>query len=105
MFLRRFALDQVDALEFPSQLGDIPSEWSTMGGWDPKHDPPFEEFWRTLVADRGPDGRDPLPYYSRAYKHVFQQAIDDTLDTSMLINHSSSIIANFLKRVQAVIWT
>jgi hypothetical protein len=104
MFLRGFVLDRVGTLEFPSQLGHIPSEWRTMGGWDHEHDNPPEEFWRTLVADRGPDGRDPLPFYPRACKHVFQHANDDTLDTSMLINHGSSIIADFLKRVQAVIW-
>jgi len=104
MFLRGFILDEVGALEFPSQLGHIPREWPIMGGWDPKFGPPSEEFWRTLVADRGPDGRDPLPFYPRACKHIFQHAIDDTLDTSILINHGSSVIADFLKRVQAVIW-
>jgi hypothetical protein len=104
MFVRGFVLDEVGALEFPSQLGHIPPEWPTMAGWDPKYGQPPEEFWRTLVADRGPDGRDPLPFYPRACKHVFQHAIEDTLDTSMLINHGSSIIGDFLKRVQGVIW-
>ncbi len=75
-----------------------------MGNWDPKYDEPPEDFWRTLVADRGPEGRDPLPFYPRACREVFQHSLDDTLDTTMLINHGSTIIADFLKRVQAVIW-
>ncbi|KAF2466544.1 HET-domain-containing protein [Lindgomyces ingoldianus] len=104
MFLRGFVLDEVRNSTYPSQLGHIPLEWVAMGNWDPKYDEPPEEFWRTLVADRSPRGRDPLLFYPRACREVFQHSIDDTLDTSMLINHGSSIIADFLKRVQAVIW-
>ncbi|KAF4447234.1 HET-domain-containing protein [Fusarium austroafricanum] len=85
MFLQGFVLDTVSQLEFPSQLGHIPPEWP-------------------LLADRGPDGRDPPPFYGPACETAFQEAMDDTLDTSMLINHGSSVISDFLKRVQAVIW-
>ncbi|KAH7245047.1 hypothetical protein BKA59DRAFT_555096 [Fusarium tricinctum] len=66
--------------------------------------PPPEKFWRTLVADRGPDGRDLSLFYGPACETIFQDATDDTLDTSMLINHGRSVISDFLKRVQAVIW-
>lgn len=104
MFLQGFVLDTVSTLEFPSQLGHIPPEWPTLAGWKPKTGPPPEAFWRTLVADRGPDGRDPPSFYGPACDTVFQEAMDDTLDTSMLINHGSSVISDFLKRVQAVIW-
>lgn len=104
MFLQGFVLDTVSQLEFPSQLGHIPPEWPALAGWKPKTGPPPEEFWRTLVADRGPDGRDPPSFYGPACETVFQEATDDTLDTSMLIIHGSSVISDFLKRVQAVIW-
>ncbi|TQV92543.1 heterokaryon incompatibility protein (HET) [Cordyceps javanica] len=104
MFLQGFVLDSIDRLEFPSQLGHIPPEWPALAGWKPKTGPPPEEFWRTLVADRGPDGRDSPSFYGPACETVFQEAMDDTLDTSMLINHGSSVTADFLKRVQAVIW-
>lgn len=104
MFLEGFVLDKVSDLEFPSQLGHIPPEWPALAGWKPKSGPPPEEFWRTLVADRGPDGRDPPSFYGPACETVFQEAWDDTLDTSMLINHGGSVISDFLKRVQAVIW-
>ncbi|KAF9769804.1 hypothetical protein IL306_012726 [Fusarium sp. DS 682] len=104
MFLQGFVLDTVSHLEFPSQLGHIPPEWPLLAGWKPKAGSPPEEFWRTLVADRGPDGRDPPSFYGPACETVFQEAMDDTLDTSMLINHGSSVISDFLKRVQAVIW-
>lgn len=104
MFLHGFVLDKVGNLAFPSQLGHIPPEWVAMGNWDPKYDEPPEDFWRTLVADRSPEGHDPLPFYSRACREVFQHSIDDTLDTTMLMNHGSSVIADFLRRVQAVIW-
>jgi hypothetical protein len=104
MFLHGFVLDRIGSLTFPSQLGHIPPEWVVMGNWNPKYDEPPEEFWRTLVADRDPEGQDPLPFYPRACREVFQHSIDDTLDTTMLINNGSSIIADFLKRVQAIIW-
>lgn len=104
MFVQGFVLDSIDRLEFPSQLGHIPAEWPDLAGWRPKSGPPPEEFWRTLVADRGPDGQDLPSFYGPACETVFQEAMDDTLDTSMLINHGSSVTADFLKRVQAVIW-
>lgn len=104
MFCQGFVLDTVDRLEFPSQLGHIPPEWPELAGWKPRSGPPPEEFWRTLVADRGPDGRDSPSFYGPACETVFHEAVDDTLDTSMLINHGSSVTADFLKRVQAVIW-
>lgn len=104
MFLQGFVLDTISTLEFPSQLGHIPPEWPALAGWRPKSGPPPEEFWRTLVADRGPGGSDPPSFYGPACETVFQEAMDDTLDTSMLINHGSSVTVDFLKRVQAVIW-
>lgn len=104
MFVQGFVLDHIAKLEFPSQLGHIPPEWPALAGWKPRSGPPPGEFWRTLVADRGPDGRDPPSFYGPACETVFQEAMDDTLDTSMLINHGSSVTIDFLKRVQAVIW-
>lgn len=104
MFVQGFVLDTISKLEFPSQLGHIPPEWPALAGWKPKSGPPPEEFWRTLVADRGPSGSDPPSFYGPACETVFQEAMDDTLDTSMLINHGSSVTVDFLKRVQAVIW-
>jgi hypothetical protein len=106
MFLRGFVLDEVGALCAYSQLGNIPIEWLKLAKWDPREPgPPPEPFWRTLVADRGPDGQnDPLAFYPRACEFVFRHAIDDTLDTSMLIEQGSTIIQDFVKRVQAVIW-
>jgi hypothetical protein len=106
MFLRGFVLDEVGTVLPYSQLGNIPVEWLDLAEWDPrKPGPPPEPFWRTLVADRGPEGqKDPLAFYPRACKFVFRHAIDDTLDTGMFIEQGSSIIQDFLKRVQAVIW-
>jgi hypothetical protein len=46
----------------------------------------------------------PAPFYGPACETAFQEAIDKTLDTSMLVNHGSLVVSDFLKRVQAVIW-
>jgi hypothetical protein len=69
-------------------------------------DPP-DEFWRTLVADRGRHDRNPPYYYARACKETIMKGglRSNAVDTGALIyNERNSIIAEFCRRVQAVIW-
>jgi hypothetical protein len=64
-------------------------------------------FWRTLVADRGRDGRNPPMYYSRACKESFIKGglSSGSVNTTDLINNERcSVVAQFCRRVQAVIW-
>jgi hypothetical protein len=106
MFVEGFILDEVERVERPAQLGSIQASWLAAAGWvDTKRDPP-QEFWRTLVANRGPNGRNPLTFYPRACKEAVKSLLyGDTLDTRKLIEEGgSSIVAEFLRRVQAVIW-
>lgn len=107
-----FILDTVESREMHSQSGNIPGEWFVAAGWDPssREDPPEnfppEEFWRTLVADRAPHGRNPPSYYARACKMSLKKGIaSGTLNTTELIdNGRCSVVAEFFRRVQAVIW-
>ncbi|KAI7248279.1 hypothetical protein KC343_g2816 [Hortaea werneckii] len=46
-----------------------------------------DKLWRTLVAERGPDGRNPPPWYSRVCKYC-----------------QADEVRKFLKRVQEVTW-
>jgi len=62
LYVRGFELDTVNKVLDASQGGNIPKSWLNLGGWENyDHDPP-DHFWRTMVADRGRDNRNP-PYY------------------------------------------
>ena len=85
--------------------GMIPSEWFFMANWPSRRAPVPEAFWRTLVADRGPDGKNPPGWYKRALEHALSYSGTGDVIIQRLITHpKSSITAEFLKRVQAVIW-
>jgi hypothetical protein len=106
MYVSGFVLDQVSVVHVASQAGNIPEEWFKAGGWDNINDDPPEKFWRTLVADRGDDGLDPPGFFLRACKEAAGRGLPSgSLNTSELINQGrSSIISDFLRRVQSVIW-
>ena len=108
MYVSGFILDTVAEVQHSSQGGSIPQEWAEAGGWHkaPTSNPP-DEFWRTLVADRGRDGRNPPVYYSRACKESFLKGglMSGSVNTTDLINNERcSVVAQFCRRVQAVIW-
>jgi hypothetical protein len=108
MYVKGFVLDTVEEVFPASQGGAIPEEWIEAVGWRDvdKTDPP-DEFWRTLVADRGRDGRNPPVYYSRACKESFLKGglPSGSVSTSDLINNERcSVVAQFCRRVQAVVW-
>ncbi|KAH8707134.1 heterokaryon incompatibility protein-domain-containing protein, partial [Phaeosphaeriaceae sp. PMI808] len=107
MYVKGFVLDTITTISSSSQNGAVPSEWAELVGWDHTTSNPPEHFWRTLVADRGKDGRNPPVYYSRACKESFRKGSfqSGTVDTSGLINNErNSVVAQFCRRVQAVIW-
>ncbi|KAL8774770.1 MAG: hypothetical protein Q9209_000709 [Squamulea sp. 1 TL-2023] len=106
MFVKGFVLHRVGVLEERSQSGHLPRKWFNAGGWYKwSHDPP-EGLWRTLVANRGPDGRNPLSFYPTALRVSTEKGWKGTiLDTHELINHGRcSIVAQFFRRVQGVVW-
>ncbi|KAI4163993.1 MAG: hypothetical protein LQ342_002490 [Letrouitia transgressa] len=108
MYVQGFVLDKVIGTQPSSQGGAIPRSWAKAGGWFgvPESDPP-DEFWRTLVADRGRDGRNPPVYYSSACKESFNKgglSSGSVNLTDLINNERCSVIAQFCRRVQAVIW-
>ena len=108
MFVKGFILTEVGETTDSSQAGNIPEEWFRLAGWVTKdYSEPNEEFWRTLVADRGKDGRNPPSYYSRECKEsVFKggRPSGSVSTTDLINNERNSIITQFCRRVQAVIW-
>ncbi|KAK7750382.1 hypothetical protein SLS62_007681 [Diatrype stigma] len=109
MFVKGFMLTEVEEAADASQSGNIPEEWFKLADCVPNdgQGEPNEEFWRTLVADRGKDGRNPPSYYARAFKESVSKGglRSGSVSTSDLINNErNSIITQFCRRVQAVIW-
>ncbi|PMD27899.1 hypothetical protein NA56DRAFT_150631 [Hyaloscypha hepaticicola] len=94
MFVEGFVFDRVQTKEEAARLGNIPTSWLAPAGWhDPKKEDPPEEFWRTLVADRGPNGQNPPSYYRRACRESMLKVSlgnpsndGNPLDTSQMID-------------------
>jgi len=107
MYVSGFVLDSVKEVLVASQAGNIPEEWFKAVNWtNTREEPPPMAFWRTLVADRGEDGLDPPGFFLRACREAAGRGLaSGSLNTSELINQGrSSIISDFLRRVQSVIW-
>ena len=91
----------------------IPKECLDMGGWgkDEKDKLPNrvpDKLWRTLCADRGPDGLNPPSWYHRACLHCLATTSPSgDINTGELIldENSPELMVRYLKRVQSVVWS
>lgn len=106
LLLHGFILDTIKDVRTEAIEGNVPHDWLDLGGWRNLSDEPPESFWRTLVADRDENGRNPPSYYQRACQYAFTQRVTGgSLNTERLIsNDKSKIMTKYLKRVQAVVW-
>jgi hypothetical protein len=106
LFVDGFVLDTIEVKLLPAQSGIVPFEWLSAGGWKNTQDLPPDRFWRTIVADRGPDGQNPPSHYRRACKHAYDLGVDgDDLRTDKGIAEGCpEVVAEFLRRVQSVVW-
>lgn len=90
----------------------LPRNALELGGWpSPDHPLPKkvpEKLWRTLVADRGPDGRNPPGWYHKACLTCLAQINGrGDLDLSKMITEERTpeLAVRFLKRVQSIVWS
>jgi hypothetical protein len=111
LFVEGFILDEVATVYQIASNGNMPYQWLKPGGWHDTDEKPPDEFWRTLVADRGPNGRNPPTYFPRAcresmkFKAKTKSRMRGNLDSKRFINEGQcTIVAEFLRRVQATIW-
>lgn len=128
-----FVLTTISETRTEALGGNIPLKWLQFAGWDrrgeePKMDMapeqypalvaessltknggdelPPEALWRTLVADRGPNGSNAPVFYRRACQYAFKQSgIASAINTEQLLDSISlSMVKEFLQRVQEVVW-
>lgn len=106
MFVFGFELDEIEEVQDASQGGHVPIEWARACGWTSVDQQAPEEFWRTLVADRGWLSATPPKYFSRACQEAFRSAFyTGYLRPSDHISHGhSSVLADFCRRVEVVVW-
>jgi hypothetical protein len=112
LYVDGFILDSIsDNPEEPALAGNIPEAWFERIGWhnrqrDPPHEPysQWQDFWRTLIANRDSKGADPPIYYQRALRKVFMRAGSGTFKIDDWIQKTHSPIASCLRRVKATIW-
>jgi hypothetical protein len=106
LYVKGFFLDSIEVRADSALEGNIPSEWLTYGGWIDTSKSPPENFWRTLVADRGHEGSSVPGYYRLACQSTFsKRPVGGDLNTQHLVDHrSSTIVQQYLKRVQNVVW-
>jgi Heterokaryon incompatibility protein (HET) len=90
--------------------GVIPGKALKHLGYDAERDEVSsvsDRVWRTLVADRGPDGRNPPAWYHRAcLKCLVQDTPGGNIETNQLLGSDDTpqITKDYLKRVQAACW-
>jgi hypothetical protein len=108
LYVAGFVVGTLAEVKDASQGGSIPNSWLELSGWEPPYDKdPPDEFWRTIVADRGVGNRNPPYYYARACRESVDKGGRESgsVNTTALINNErNSIIAEFCRRVHAVIW-
>lgn len=84
--------------------GIIPSAWLE---WPSEGETTMpDSLWRTLVANRDPNGNDAPSWYRSACYHVISRSQDPDINTTQMIKdpETPSLVVKFLKRVQSVIW-
>ena len=114
MHVEGFQVDVVQQVSARIADGLLLRECLTMGDWVEPY--PFEDqngntvpdkLWRTLVAGKDPNGKNPPSWYHRACLQCFAYSTPSgDINTSSLINNpkTPSLVVSFLKRVQSVVW-
>jgi heterokaryon incompatibility protein (HET) len=113
IYVHGLVLSKVTWKTDPIPDGIIPEKGLAMLGWKPKEDEKSfntveDRVWRTLVADRGLDGKNPPSWYHRAcLRCLVQDTPNGHINTLALLNGKTpppQMIEEYLKRVQAVTW-
>jgi len=110
LFVKGFRVDVIKRRSGRAVHGMIHQEALEMGGWpnvNTKNQVP-EKLWRTLVADRGPDGVNAPSWYHRACLECLAHVdANGDLNTNNLkgLKGASTTVVTFLERVQSIIWT
>ncbi|KAI1454807.1 hypothetical protein F4805DRAFT_469182 [Annulohypoxylon moriforme] len=109
IYVKGFILSTVSWKTDPIPDGIIPQGALQRLGWLCGEDEVFsvpDKVWRTLVADRGPDGKPPPSWYHRAsLRCLVQDTPNGHISTKNILEQNpTGIMHDYIKRVQAVTW-
>ena len=98
-------LDKINHIEYPSIAGSVPAEWLDMGGYDPDNpEKDVDHLWRTLVADRGPNGRNPPEHFRRAFIYCAKAGYElSAINNEWLRRRQHPVVSEFLDRMLATV--
>lgn len=110
LYVRGFTIEVIEQVSHRLYEGMIPAEWLQLGGWiEPgtgasREIPPH--LWRTLVADRDPNGQPaPKRYYTALDNALTKRNSNGDLITTDLIRQGRpEDMVTFLQRAQDVLW-
>ncbi|RFU27869.1 hypothetical protein B7463_g8459, partial [Scytalidium lignicola] len=109
--VRGFSIAEIDVVsDRVSGNGVISSEALELAGWKhngPKNQDVPDQLWRTLVADRGPNGTSTPSWYRRTCLECLQhtdRAGDLDIDNLKRTLTTPSTMITYLERVQQIVW-
>jgi hypothetical protein len=103
MFVQGFRMDSIAEIGPRGAEGIIPYEWLDMIDMD--REGIQEEFWRTLVANRGDDNKAAEAWYGRSWKYCLDNSHHGDINMTALRHAGDAkMVKPFLDRVQSVIW-
>lgn len=106
MSVKGLRIDTLDQVGRECPYAIIDKESLAIGGLSSTHETPPDELWRTMVADRGPEGANAPKWYLRACGHALAQSPQGHIDTRTLVKENrDSMMVEFLKRVRDVVWS
>jgi hypothetical protein len=109
--VKGFQLDTIKKIEDSARGGTIPKTWLTykkpdvMTSTSPqdRENGVSEQFWRTMVAGKGPNGQNPLLSYSLVCQELFESDHDINLEKKRNLT-TNDVLKEFIDRVLSVIW-
>jgi hypothetical protein len=114
---RGFKLDTLESLSDPAEGGVIPRGWlknyrrfsggeyssSQTTDQQASQNAVSTQFWRTMVAGKGPNGQNPPLSYSLVCQELFDS--DDAINlTSKRDRDANEVLQEFLERALSVVW-
>lgn len=105
IFVDGFVLDKVNDVELEARGGEILDEWAKLANQKNHAQPLPDRFWRTLVANRGPNGENNPSCYSRACQSIFSKNADDAgINTTQIKDYDLALLAKFGERFHSTIY-
>ena len=102
--IKGVVVDTISAVATAAWNGKMPTEWLNFS--DKVRIEAYDQLYKVLVADRGPDGKVCPPYYRDAFRSTLQELRGSNfIDAGKIqFDEPGSIKSEFWCRAQAVIW-